>query len=1391
MADIFISHSSSDNKVVDIIKTWLERDRSSWSVFLDKHPRDGILAGQGWQEQLRKELRSCRLVLAVVTEDWLASKWCFTEAVTADFQGKDFIAVLPNELPDTVFQGAPSVVNDRQRQLLDFSTGFGWSDLLHALDNSGLDPNQWFAIPKQVGPYPGFVAFEEKDAGVFFGRNQEITQYLNILKTLKSPDLAQAFVISGGSGSGKSSLLKAGLIPRVRRQTDWLVIAPFDLSWEPVYALFSALQEAANTVQAEIDIPETPPSTVESLVETLQRIFRAIENQANAWILLALDQAEVMLTKQVNDDNNSAFFLLNAVGHLLASRNRKLVAVLTIRTEFLPALERVLPAGVRFHNESLPLITALSEVVEKPAARFGITLEEGLSGMIVEETRSAEALPLLAYTLKELYERHGADKHLTVKEYQMLGGVEGAIEKKLSEVLADPRPSNQAIVAFRHCFVRQLVRTDENAIEGTRYTRGALAFSEAPEAAHDILKRLELARLLITDNRGNLVIAHDRLIKDWPGIPLKTWLNEDSDARNLLARLKTYMDDYKSGGSLLTDKALLDAKELLKSDYLLQDEEPELVQFVQQSLDVEEQYQRNQIWKFRGFMAAAFVFLCVAMGAMGFYLEANKQEKTAMQEKANAVRQKELTEEAMRKFEEQSQLAFSSAYGLHLAQVNSLLYSDPHLAKELLRDQKRFPMHLRDFSWKLLYQQVNRVKFVLPHNGPVFRIAFSPNSNILASTSYEESSIYLWDTDRGTRLAALTIKTDEYEKDFPYSLIFGSSGQTLISGHADGSIRLWNVHTGDYESTLKGHTQIVNDLDLSHDGKILASSSPDDIVLWDMASERQLIAIEAPNQKIASLSFSPDGKLLAYAGEENTLILWDVGKSQLHNSMDFSIDQRTEFIRDIEFSPNGKLLAAANDKGTIKLWKRGNREAGDVIEHGSRLSSIAFSPDGKILAWTSVSAINFFDTQVSKRLPPLKMSEDRAILDISFSPDGKTLATAGFGDSASFDGEVMLWNILNKGGLQHSIKGHSSSIKQLSYSPDGRLLASASEDGVVKIWKNDSMTLLATLIKHDSEISNIEFSPDGQTIAASRVEGSILLWDVKTQILRATIDKEDTGPVIDMVFLSNEMLLASLDKHGGLRLWKYNGELHKEFHLIRQHPMAITLDSVDKSLLLVSKYGDIEPLNFDENQTTQANPEYNTNGSVAVAELEKLIVQHSRKLEPSSPERVLESSSPERVDDVVDINQMSIEELQALIARRNESEVWRNHISAENFKPKLSDHVFNDAFALTPDNSTVALYRLGTIKLNDREDPKSTRVITKHLAGKVLCMDFSADGLTLATGNADGTIRLWHVATGMLSTTLSGHTGNVTAIEFSPDGTSLVSGSADGTIKFWGEQKAL
>ena len=605
MADIFISHSGQDNEVAAAIGERIRRDRPSWSLFYDK---DNIRAGQRWQERLREELTSCRVVLALLSRNWLGSPWCFTEAVTATFRGKDVVGIETEDLTSDDLVRAPPILHERQRVRLRNGDNRGWQEVLEALDRSGLDPNDWFPIPPNVGPYPGLVAFDEKDAGVFFGRKQEITEYLGILDTLRGPDRSQLLVISGGSGCGKSSLLRAGLIPRLRRKPEWVVISPFEVAREPVRNLLDRLGEALTglgipTHGLDLARPLVDPGT---LAEVLDEVLRRLEQASGVWVLLSLDQAEALVAGD-RPAGDPARVLLDALAEVLGRRTRHVVVAATIRTEFGPRLEAAF-AGceVRLRQAPLSAIGSLAEVIEKPAERFGLELEPGLSERIIEDVHTADALPLLAYTLKALHDRYGAARRLTLDGYQNLGGVQGAIAAKLELVLSDPEPTAEEARALRRAFARYLIRVDEGAVEGDRLLRRIVPRASLPESAGRVIGRLVDAGLLVTKG-GTVELAHERLIGDWPKLPLKTWLAQDATDRRLIDQLHQRVND-----ETLPDGLLTQAEELLQRDRELAADEPALTQLVQRSTDLKRVRERRRRFLLGGTLLVALVVAVLA-----------------------------------------------------------------------------------------------------------------------------------------------------------------------------------------------------------------------------------------------------------------------------------------------------------------------------------------------------------------------------------------------------------------------------------------------------------------------------------------------------------------------------------------------------------------------------------------------------------------------------------------------------------------------------------------------------------------------------------------------------------------------------------------------------------
>src|SRR5262245_60484623 len=185
---------------------------------------------------------------------------------------------------------------------------------------------------------------------------------------------------------------------------------------------------------------------------------------------MPLDQAEVLVTG--DQQARASARLLDTLGRLLSRRSRRLVVAATIRTEFVPRLEAAFAgSSVRLWQAPLSAIGSLGEIIEKPADRFGLELEPGISERIVEDVRTADALPLLAYTLKALHEQGGADRRLTLEEYRSLGGVQGAIAAKLEWAATDPEPTTDETRGLQRAFTRHLIQVDEGAVEGERLLR--------------------------------------------------------------------------------------------------------------------------------------------------------------------------------------------------------------------------------------------------------------------------------------------------------------------------------------------------------------------------------------------------------------------------------------------------------------------------------------------------------------------------------------------------------------------------------------------------------------------------------------------------------------------------------------------------------------------------------------------------------------------------------------------------------------------------------------------------------------------------------------------------------------------------------------------------------
>jgi hypothetical protein len=893
MADIFISHSSKDSEVAAAIGERIRRDRPIWSLFYDK---DNIRAGQYWQERLREELTSCRVVLALLSRNWLGSPWCFTEAVTAAFRGKDVVGIETEDLTTDDLARAPPILHERQRVRLRDGDNRAWQEVLEALDRSGLDPDNWFPIPPGVGPYPGLVAFDEKDAGVFFGRKQEITEYLGILDTLRGPDRSQVLVISGASGSGKSSLLRAGLIPRLRRKPEWVVISPFEVAREPVRNLLDRLLEALSSrgIPTPGLDPAKAPDDATTLAQILDETLRRLEQATGAWVLLPLDQAEALVAGD-RPEGDSARLLLDALAQILVRRTRHAVVAATIRTEFVPRLEATLAGPeIRLRQAPLSAIGSLAEIIEKPADRFGLELEPGLTERIVEDVRTADALPLLAYTLKALHDRAGAARRLTLDDYRTLGGVQGAIAAKLESVLNDPEPTVDEARALQRAFTRYLTRVDEGAVKGERLLRRVVPRASLPQSADRLIGRLVDAGLLTTKD-ATIELAHERLIDDWPKLPLKTWLAQDATDRRLIDQLRRRSDD-----DTLPDGLLAQAEELMQRDHELVAEGPALGKLVQRSRDRKRAGERRRRFVLSGALLAALLFAMVASFAFIAKQQADENANAA----AVATKEAQFERDRARMQLLAIQARRADVEPTSPDEIDRRIGVDPlrsvklagALALESIRLARKRNLPAEADAIEVVRSVLTRLRLRSSRTGGTGgSLAAAPTARSRCGPRRVPPS--RWSSRRAARSLSLAVLPDG----------------RVASGGRDGTIKLW-AEEGTGEPAVLSQGSPVSSLAVLADGRLASGGGA--IKLWpkEGAGDPVVLSSGGVVDSLAVLP-PPDGRLASGAWDAK-IELWPKG-----GAGEPVVLSHGRWVRSLAVlpPPDGRLASGGED-GTIKLW---------------------------------------------------------------------------------------------------------------------------------------------------------------------------------------------------------------------------------------------------------------------------------------------------------------------------------------------------------------------------------------------------------------------------------------------------------------------------------------
>ncbi len=469
----------------------------------------------------------------------------------------------------------------------------------------------------------------------------------------------------------------------------------------------------------------------------------------------------------------------------------------------------------------------------------------------------------------------------------------------------------------------------------------------------------------------------------------------------------------------------------------------------------------------------------------------------------------------------------------------------------------------------VLWDRISGQERAIETGSGVLEIAFSPDGTRLASRM-DDGIVRLWDTATGQMFAVMGAAAGN-----ALSMAFSPGGRALATGTDAETVQLWSVTTGQMLTTLKGHTSEVLSVAFSPDGAILASGSDDNTVrLWDPATGAALGMLVGHSSDVASLAFSPDGTTLASGSYDNTARLWDVATGELRAALEGHIGD----VRTLAFSPDGTTLASASswEDSTLRLWDVATGQSLAVLEgcariaHHGEVGELAFSPDGTTLAATcSATGVMVWDVATGQQ-HLISQGYDSMVSSVAFSPDGAILAD-GSGNGWSDPGSVRLWDVAT--GTERAIlRGHTAWVRSVAFSPDGRLVASGSGDRTVRLWEtatgepvlimeglSDAVAGNITGSDDDGDLTlrpevysdavwSVAFSPDGATLAVGRGDpwvgpGYLQLRDVATGKLLVEFVPKTSPACCEMVtvfglaFSPDGTLLATVNGDGTVRLW--------------------------------------------------------------------------------------------------------------------------------------------------------------------------------------------------------------------------------------------------------------
>jgi len=1022
-------------------------------------------------------------------------------------------------------------------------------------------------------PFKGLQYFDEDDADIFFGREVLTASLVNLLREGHS-----LLVVVGASGSGKSSVVRAGLVPALRRgeqlvdgkyppkgSEDWLirVITP---TAHPLEALATSLTRGVEALDAKTTLMDDMARDPRSLFLAAKRL---IADRRSSGLLLVVDQFEELFTLCRDEEERKAF-IDNLLAAVADESDGPIAVVITLRADFYAHCSSYpkLRGRLAEHQEYIGPMTAreMRRAIEEPGRLGGWDFQPGMVDLFLRDVKGEPgALPLLSHALLETWHRRSG-RTLTLKGYATAGGVPGAIAKTAETVFNCHLTQEQQVIA-RNIFLRLT-----ELGEGTQATRRRAALSELipgpgeASAVEEVLKKLADARL-VTTYENSVEVAHEALIREWPA--LLEWLDEDREGLKLHRHLTESAQEWdgldRDPGELYRGARMAQAVEwaaenegqlnelelefLRASEDLAALKEAEREAQRQRELEAARKFaeaekrraedKSKSVRRLRWF-AFGLTALFLIAAAIGRYALIEREQ---LENEAQLRAARDLAEAAIEHMVSPPQLGLL-------------------LAIEAVKEADASGLPIPQEAISALYENMRHNPLpitLVGHTRSITSIAYHPDGTLLATASLDGTA-RVWNPLTGEEILNFSDHQGELTE-----IVFHPNGNRIATSSYDGTVKVWNSATGKVYLTLSSHDDVVEDVAFSPDGRLLATASRDKTArIWDATSGKQLLSLAGHPSEFTGIAFSPDGKRIAGATTDGEIIIWDA----------YTADEllRIEGFASVSplvlFNPDGMHLASISDHGNAILW---NPSTGEQLSTttgiGGDISDIAFNKDGSngITVSTNGEA-NIWNTDDGGEFFLLP-NHNNPIYATAFNPDGTHVVT---GDS---EGIIRIWNV---SPCWSTITIDTpDNVRSLAYNPDGSLLAAGvGDDGVVKIWDSITGEEIQSFSEggHVEKVESVKFSPDGIWLATASNDRTVKIWDVASGRRVHTFDGKDS--YTDVAFRPDGTRFAAATLDGSIRIWDLiSSQLLLKFEANMRTIKAIAFNPDGTRLALVSYRG--------------------------------------------------------------------------------------------------------------------------------------------------------------------------------------------------------------------------